>query len=147
MRTQLEGGKMRKKQIGFLSKFVGAMQLMKRLWCMFLSIVLIGSPTFADRLLGNRVKPKSLTIKKVFCQEDEKLSTPSKYIVIETHSNINIDGDLSEWQNVKPIALNKRSQADDKWQGIKDLSAQAYFMWDKSNLYFGRHNYALQSIY
>jgi len=47
-----------------------------------------------------------------------------------------IDGDLSEWKGVEPIALKDPSQGVDDWRDPEDLAARAYVMWDASHLYF-----------
>jgi len=52
--------------------------------------------------------------------------------------DIVVDGDLSEWSHLKPVVLDDERQIDmgyDDWQGVSDLSARIYLMWDSSYLY------------
>jgi hypothetical protein len=47
-----------------------------------------------------------------------------------------INGELSEWSDAFPIALDSQAQVLEKrWGGPGDLSAQALTMWDEKNLY------------
>lgn len=47
-----------------------------------------------------------------------------------------INGDLSEWVNAFPIALDSREQVKEKvWQGLADLSAQVLTQWDEEYFY------------
>jgi hypothetical protein len=53
-------------------------------------------------------------------------------------SEVIIDGDLSEWSHVKPVTLDDEASVDlgvDDWQGVSDLSARIYLMWDEAYLY------------
>ncbi len=48
-----------------------------------------------------------------------------------------INGDLSEWTDALPIALDRMELFKGRrWNGMSDLSAQAFTMWDAQNLYF-----------
>lgn len=47
-----------------------------------------------------------------------------------------INGDLSEWTEAVPIALDRMEMfRGRRWNGMSDLSAQAFAMWDAQNLY------------
>lgn len=52
---------------------------------------------------------------------------------------INIDGNLEEYQNLKPsIKMDNESYEKlgyNPWDGIEDLSADIYLLWDDENLY------------
>ena len=48
-----------------------------------------------------------------------------------------IDGNLDEWQALKPTILDKESQVHGQgWKGPDDLSAEAWLGWDQNNFYF-----------
>ncbi len=50
-----------------------------------------------------------------------------------------IDGDISEWKNVKSIKIDNICQVQEGaafWKSPSDLSAKFYVQWDKENIYF-----------
>ncbi|MBI4530725.1 MAG: hypothetical protein HY709_04315, partial [Candidatus Latescibacteria bacterium] len=57
------------------------------------------------------------------------------YVVQQTFAEVQIDGDLREWAGVVPILLNDAAHAAEGWRGPESVSAMAYLMWDRSNLY------------
>jgi hypothetical protein len=55
-----------------------------------------------------------------------------------TAKPVNINGDLSDWADAKPLYLNQVSQLQEgfsEWKGAKDLSGKIFVKWDNSNLY------------
>ena len=60
---------------------------------------------------------------------------------------IEIDGDLTDWQNVGWIHLNQPDMFnyflgfDNEYTGVEDLSAKFGLMWDEDNLYFAAEIY------
>lgn len=61
-------------------------------------------------------------------------SASAKY----TARPVNIDGNLSDWADAKPLYMNQVSQLQEGfsvWKGAKDLSGKIFVKWDNSNLY------------
>lgn len=59
---------------------------------------------------------------------------------IKVKDAIVLDGTLDEWDKSSPIILDQESQIVRDlsfWQGVQDLSAKFYVMWDEENLYLG----------
>ncbi|HDN97786.1 MAG TPA: hypothetical protein ENG68_01320 [bacterium] len=69
-----------------------------------------------------------------------KYGVKKEIVVRRVTRSINIDGNLSEWSDVKPILLNKREQikwGKDRWGGIQDLSGMVWILRDDKYLYVG----------
>lgn len=56
---------------------------------------------------------------------------------VHVQGTIKIDGELAEWQNVKPIMMGKESYLNiQNLKKLNDQDARVFFMWDKKFLYF-----------
>ncbi len=68
--------------------------------------------------------------------------TAVKHDMVATRAEkpLTIDGDLSDWQNVSPVVLNKLDLVSPSdpgcWKGPEDLSATGYVKYDSQHLYF-----------
>jgi len=65
------------------------------------------------------------------------------YLPMQSHrtrTELSLDGQLDEWQDIEPIVLNSKASWGGhhtaRWGGPDDLSGTIRSMWDKTNLYF-----------
>jgi hypothetical protein len=69
---------------------------------------------------------------------NELFSTTTSFLAaVKTERQIKLDGDLSEWQDAMPFALNQAWQVKEikDWGGTDDLSGKGYLKWDRDYLY------------
>lgn len=64
------------------------------------------------------------------------------YYAVKKVNPIHIDGDLSDWENVKRFTMDQRKyffvgqgMSSAKWNGVKDLSGSFKIVWDEQYIY------------
>lgn len=71
----------------------------------------------------------------------EPMLLPQLLVLPRLGREIAIDGSLSDWPELPAIRLDDGRQlsgtANNAWHGAKDLSAQAFLLWDEDALYVG----------
>ncbi len=83
---------------------------------------------------------KDLQKERIF-PKDHNTYPPQPTIDIPYAENkIIIDGNINDWKNIKPILIDERKYvvyqtSPKKWEGMADLSCDAYFAWSEEGLY------------
>ncbi len=83
---------------------------------------------------------KKLQKERIFPKDQNTYPTQPIIDIPHIRTDIKIDGNLDDWKGIKPIPIDERKYvvyqvAPKKWEGLKDLSCDAYLAWSQQGLY------------